>query len=55
MILPERLKRGDTIGVIAPSNPIKTTDEPQAILLSNTKEDNSVKEVSMNDVVIEDK
>ena len=40
---------------VAPSNPIKTTDEPQAILLSNTKEDNSVKEVSMNDVVIEDK
>ena len=40
---------------VAPSNPIKTTDEPQAILLSNTKEDNNVKEVSMNDVVIEDK
>lgn len=40
---------------VTPLNPIKTTDEPQAILLSNTKEDNSVKEVSMNDVVIEDK
>ena len=40
---------------VAPSNPIKTTDEPQAILLSNTKEDNNIKEVSMNDVVIEDK
>ena len=40
---------------VAPSNPIKTTDEPQAILWSHTKEDNSVKEVSMNDVVIEDK
>lgn len=40
---------------VAPSNPIKTTDEPQAILVSNTKEDNNVKEVSMNDVVIEDK
>ena len=40
---------------VAPLNPIKTTDEPQAILLSNTKEDNNVKEVSMNDVVIEDK
>lgn len=40
---------------VAPSNPIKTTDEPQAILLSNAKEDNNVKEVSMNDVVIEDK